>query len=52
MLENEVYKYIILILVIGIGLSILILANIKYCIQQKKKGLIILDENATADKGG
>ena len=52
MLENDVYKYIILILVIGIGLSILILANIKYCIQQKKKGLIILDENATADKGG
>lgn len=52
MLENEIYKYIILILVIGVGLGVLILANIKYCIQQKKKGLVILDENAVVDKGG
>lgn len=52
MLENDVYRYIVLILVIGIGLSILIFANIKYCIQQKKKGLVILNENATVDKGG
>ena len=52
MLENEIYKYIFLILVIGIGLSTLIFANIKYCIQQKKKGLVILDENAIVDKGG
>ena len=51
-LENEVYKYIVLILVIGVGLGILIFANIKYCIQQKKKGLVILDENAVVDKGG
>lgn len=36
-LENTVYKYIILILVIGIGLGILILANVKYLIEQKKK---------------
>lgn len=52
MLENEVYKYITLTLVIGIGLGILVFANMKYCIQQKKKSLVILDENATADKGG
>ena len=44
--ENTVYKYIILILVIGIGLSILIFANIKYLIIQKKKGLNILKENS------
>lgn len=42
-LDNTVYKYIILILVIGIGLSVLIFANIKYLIQQKKKGLVIID---------
>ncbi len=36
-LENTIYKYIILILVIGIGLGILIFANIKYLIKQKKK---------------
>lgn len=44
-LENTVYKYIILILVLSIGLGLLILANIKYLIQQKKKGLTILEEN-------
>ena len=44
--ENTVYKYIILVLVIGIGLSILIFANIKYLIIQKKKGLNILKENS------
>lgn len=46
-LENTVYKYIILILVIGISLSVLILANIKYLISQKKKGLAILDDSKT-----
>lgn len=44
-LENTVYKYIVLVLVIGIGLGTLILANIKYLITQKKKGLNILEEN-------
>lgn len=44
-LENTVYKYIILILIIGIGLSLLIFANIKYLIVQKKKGFSFLEEN-------
>ena len=43
-LENNVYKYIILILVIGVGLGILIFANIKHLILQKKKGLRVLPE--------
>ncbi len=43
-LENNVYKYIILILVIGVGLGILIFANIKHLILQKKKGLSVLPE--------
>ncbi len=46
-LDNTVYKYIILILVIGISLGILIFANIKYLIQQKKKGLTFLDDTST-----
>lgn len=45
-LENTVYKYIILILIIGIGLSLLIFANIKYLIVQKKKVLNILEGNS------
>lgn len=44
-LENNVYKFIILILVIGVGLGILIFANIKNLILQKKKGLSVLPEN-------
>lgn len=40
-LENTVYQYIILILVIGIGLGILIFANLKYFIRQKKKGGVL-----------
>ena len=43
-LENNVYKYIILILVIGVGLGILIFFNIKHLILQKKKGLSVLPE--------
>lgn len=44
-LENNVYKFIVLILVIGVGLGILIFANIKNLILQKKKGLSVLPEN-------
>ncbi len=44
-LENNVYKFIILILVIGVGLGILIFANIKNLILQKKKGISVLPEN-------
>lgn len=44
LLSNQAYKYIVLILVIAIGLGILIFANIKHLVQQKKKGLNILEE--------
>lgn len=45
-LENTVYTYIILILVIGVGISLLVFANIKYLIVQKKKVLNILEGNS------
>lgn len=42
-LENTVYKYIVLILVFGIGLSILILANLKHKLKNKKKGDVLIE---------
>lgn len=39
-LETVVYRYIILIFVFVLNLIILILANIKYLRNQKKKGII------------
>lgn len=47
-ISNVVYKYIILVLVICLSIGILVFANIKFLIQQRKKGLLFttqLDSN-------
>ena len=43
-LENTVYKYIIIILIFIVGLSVLLLANLKYNMIQKKKGVVNIEK--------
>ena len=43
-LENTVYKYIIIILIFIIGLSILLFANLKYNMIQKRKGVVNIEK--------
>lgn len=43
-IETTVYQYIVLILVFAVSLAILLLANIKYYILQKKKGAVSIDK--------
>lgn len=43
-MENTVYQYIILILVFAISLTLLVLANIKYHLLEKKKGAVSIDK--------
>ena len=43
-IENTVYQYIVLILVFGFSLSLILCANIKYYILEKKKGAVSIDK--------
>lgn len=43
-LENTIYQYIVLILVFGISPALLILANLKHYIIEKKKGAVSVDK--------
>lgn len=43
-IEGTVYQYVVLIVVFGISLTLLILANIKYALLEKKKGAVLIDK--------
>ena len=43
-IEGTIYQYVVLILIFGISLALLILANIKYYILEKKKGAVLIDK--------
>lgn len=42
--ENIVYQYVVLILIFGISLALLVFANIKYNLLEKKKGAVSIDK--------
>ncbi len=43
-LENTTFQYIVLILIFGISLILLLLANVKYYLLEKKKGAVLIDK--------
>ncbi len=43
-IETKIYPYIVLILVFGLGLALLVFANIKYYLIEKKKGAVSIDK--------
>ncbi len=43
-IENTVYQYVVLVIVFAVALSLLVLANIKYNVIQKKKGSVLIDK--------
>ncbi len=42
--ENVIYQYVVLILIFGVSLALLVFANIKYNLLEKKKGAVSIDK--------
>ena len=43
-IEGTIYQYVVLILIFGLSLALLIFANIKYYLLEKKKGAVSIDK--------